>query len=183
MKLLGRCYKDLKLYKEAEELYKKLVEKYPEDKFLYKEYIQIKTIDKSPEDLVSELANILKVSSASENVHIRLLLAGTLKKLGLFAEAVEHYRLALDISPGDFYVLKQLGFCHMKMNNPQSAITVLKDAFLNDPSDYYVRTSLTSACKETGELDRLVKLIDEAIKLHPHQKSLWGFKKKILKHL
>lgn len=75
--LLARCYKKLKFYKEAKELYEKLVSKCPEDKFLYKEYIEVKSVDKPPEELVKELDSILKVSSVSGNVHLRLLLAGT----------------------------------------------------------------------------------------------------------
>ncbi|HPZ07411.1 MAG TPA: tetratricopeptide repeat protein [Candidatus Eremiobacteraeota bacterium] len=183
MKLLARCYKNLKLYKEAEGLYKKLIEKYPKDGFLYKEYIEVKTIDKSPEEIVKELDAILKVPSNSENVHMRLFQAGTLKKLGRFNEALEHYKIALNRSPGDIYTLKQAGFCYIKMGFFKEAISTLKEAFLNDPSDYYVKTSLTSAYKQTGDLEEFVKLIEEAIKKHPGEKKLWGFKKKILKQI
>ena len=151
--------------------------------FRSKEYIEVKTIDKSPEEIVKELDAILKVPSNSENVHMRLFQAGTLKKLGRFNEALEHYKIALNRSPGDIYTLKQAGFCYIKMGFFKEAISTLKEAFLNDPSDYYVKTSLTSAYKQTGDLEEFVKLIEEAIKKHPGEKKLWGFKKKILKQI
>jgi tetratricopeptide (TPR) repeat protein len=181
--LLARCYKKLKFYKEAKELYEKLVSKCPEDKFLYKEYIEVKSVDKPPEELVKELDSILKVSSVSGNVHLRLLLAGTLKGTGNFEEAIKHYRIALETMPGDIYILKQLGFCYMKMRNFTDAISVLRSVFLSDPGDYYVKTSLISACKKTGEIESFIKLIEETIKKHPSEKKLWGLKKKMIKLL
>jgi len=183
MKFLAACYKKLKNHKEAVELYEKLIEKFPGDKFIYKEYIELKAVDRSPEEIIKELEAMVKVSSASENIHLRVLLASTLKKAGRFKEEIEHYKFCLNYSTDDLYVLKQLGFCYGKMGEPYSAINVLRKAFLRDPLDYYVRSSLMSAFQETGEFEDFVKLIDEAIKNHPKEKALWGFKRKILKKL
>ncbi len=180
---LARCYKNLKFYKEATDIYEGLVKKCRDDKFLYREYIEVKSADKPPEELVKELDSILKVSSVSGNVHLRLFLAGKLKDLERFDEAVKHYRLALEQMAGDIYILKQLGFCYMKMKHFNDAISVLSKVFLHDPGDYYVKTSLISACKKTGEIEALVKLIEEAIKKHPSEKKLWGLKKKMVKLL
>ena len=183
MKLLARCYKNMNNYKEAEELYEKLIIKCPDDKFIYKEYIEVKAVDKSLEDFLEDLEKILKVPAFSENVHLRLLLAGKLKKAGRLKEAIKEYKICLEVWPGDLYILKQLGFSYMKIEDLNSAIKVLKPVFLRDPKDYYVKSSLMSAFRKTGEVDDFVKLIEDAIKRYPQEKTLWGFKKKVLNKL
>ena len=183
MRFLARAYKKLEYFKEARELYEKLLKKCPDDKFIYKEYIELKAVDKTPGEFTKDLEAIMKVSSASENIHLRLLFAGTLKKAKRFSEAIEQYEKCLLEDPKDSYILKQAGFCYMKMEDYEKAINVLSSAFLFDPGDYYVKSSLMSAYGKRGKLHDFVKLIDRAIKKHPHEKALWGFKKKVLNKL
>jgi tetratricopeptide (TPR) repeat protein len=183
IKLLARCYKKLKYYKKAEKLYKKLLEQYPEDEFLYKEYIEIKSIDKSPEDIIKELEKILKVSYGNKNAHIRIYYGNILQKLERYNEAIFHYEMALNQLIDNIYITKQLGFCYMKINRPEKAIEIFENSFLKYPADYYIKTSLISLYKKTGVLKDFVKLVEEAIKLHPEEKILFGLKKKILKEI
>jgi len=183
MKLLARCYKKLSYYKEAEELYEKLLVKYPEDEFLYKEYMEIRAIGRSQEDIINELDKILKVSSGNKNTHIRIYYGKLLQNLERYGEAITQYEKALEILSHNIFLIKQIGFCHMKANNSEKAIEIFEKSFLKYPTDYYIKTSLISLYKKTGLLKNFVKLIEDALKLHPEEKSLFGLKKKILKEI
>ena len=164
---------------EAIAAYERLLALEPKDRFAYKELMRLKTADASPEEAASALGGLMKAGGRDRNPHLKTLLADRLRKAGKLEQAVAEYESALALEPGDPYVLAQLGFTYKKLGREREAMETLSQAFLAKPADPYVRKSLESLLTKRVELDRMLKLIDEALKRHPHVKSLYGIRKRI----
>ena len=141
--------------------------------------MRLKTADASPEEAASALGGLMKAGGRDRNPHLKTLLADRLRKAGKLEQAVAEYESALALEPGDPYVLAQLGFTYKKLGREREAMETLSQAFLAKPADPYVRKSLESLLTKRVELDRMLELIDEALKRHPHVKSLYGIRKRI----
>ena len=164
---------------EAIAAYERLLAVEPKDRFAYKELMRLKTADASPEEAASALGGLMKAGGRDRNPQLKTLLADRLRKAGKLEEAVAEYESALALKPGDPYVCAQLGFTYKKLGREREAAETLSQALLAKPADPYVRKSLESLLTKRAELDRMLELIDEALKRHPHVKSLYGIRKRI----
>jgi len=164
---------------EAIAAYERLLALEPKDRFAYKELMRLKTAGASPEEAAAALGGLMKAGGRDRNPQLKTLLADKLRKAGKLEQAVAEYESALALKPGDPYVSAQLGFTYKKLGLDVQAAETLSQAFLAKPADPYVRKSLESLLTKRAELDRMLELIDEALKRHPHVKSLYGIRKRV----
>lgn len=164
---------------EAVRLYEQLIALDPQDRFAYKELMRLRTEGAPADQAAAELKGLMRSGDRSKNPHLRTLAADRLRKAGKLTEAVAEYAAALALAPGNAYALSQLGFCYRRLGRVDEAMETLGKAFLADPASPYVRKSLEALCKKSGRLSRLASLVEEALRLHPEVKSLYGFRKRL----
>lgn len=180
-KLRASIYEKMGKTDEAQKTYLEYLEEKPEDQFAYKEAIKLKIKDKSPAQAVRELRQLLKVGGRQDNAHLRTLLAGQLEKQEKYDEAVEEYKKALELEPGNAFALKQMGFCLVRAGRGEEALPHLEEGFRQDPGDFYVRSSLLSLYRKLGREGDGAKFFREVIQANPAFKKLWSFVRKLEK--
>lgn len=151
----------------------------PSDRFAYKELMRLKTEKSAPEEAASALKGLMRSGSRAANPHLKTLAADRFRKAGKLEEAAVEYEEALELEPGNAFVLAQLGFTYKKLGRDEAAFGALAKAFLAKPEDPYVRKSLEALAKKRGEMARFLSLLDEALKLHPSVKLLHGVRKRV----
>jgi tetratricopeptide (TPR) repeat protein len=164
-------------HREAIALYERVLKLRPGDRFAYKELMRLRTAEAPPAEAAAALKGLVRTGERRKDPQLRTLAADRLRSAGQVAEAAAEYGAALELDPGNTYALSQLGFCYRRLGDAEKAMETLARAFLARPADPYVRKSLVSICREEGQLDRLLALIDEALRLHPDVKALYGVRK------
>jgi len=181
-KLRAQTYEKMGKDSQAQKDYGEyLEEREGQDQFAYKENIKLKLKGKDPEVKIKELKNLLKFSQGEKSFHLYNLLGKELENQKRFDEALEIYKKALEIEPGDPFVLKQAGFCLYRGGREGEALFFLEEAFKADPSDFYTRSSLLAAYKKTSEIERGIEFFKGIIQKDPSQKKLWGVIRKLSK--
>ncbi len=153
----------------------------PDDQFAYKEQIKLKIKGLASADAVRELSRLLQVGKRGENIHLHNLLAEQLERTGNDQEAVRQYQQALTIEPGNYFTLKKLGFCLVRLQREEEALEYLKQAFQAEPGDYYTRSSLFSLFKKLNRLEEGIEYFSEIIREKPGFNNLWGIVRKLAK--
>jgi tetratricopeptide (TPR) repeat protein len=181
--LRGLATAEVKLgrHSEAVRLYEKLLEFDPNDRFSYKELMRLRTAGAPEGEAASALKGLMRSGGRGKNPYLKALAADRLRGAGMLREAAAEYEAALSLEPGNAYALAQLGFCYRRLGDIGKAIDTLGKAFLADPTNPYVRRTLESMCKKDNRRPYLLDLVDEALKLHPDVKSLYGFRKRAAK--
>ena len=169
--------------KEASALYERLLELKPKDRFAYKELMRLRTADAPADEAADALKGLMRSGDRGKNPHLKTLAADRLRSAGRFQEAIAEYKASLALGPGDPYALRQLGFCYRKLGQNDEAFEILRKAFITDPANRYVRTGLQSLCRETDRLGELAELVEDALRLHPEEKTLFGMRNKLQKNL
>jgi tetratricopeptide (TPR) repeat protein len=166
---------------EAMELYEKVLELDPKDRFTYKELMRLRTSDTSAEKAASALKGLMRSGDRAKNPHLKTLAADRLRKAGKDEEAAVEYEAALALEPGNAYALAQLGFCYRRLGRTDEAIETLGQAFVADPNNVILRKTLESMSRSANRLEELAALIEEAIRRHPETKMLYGMRKRVLR--
>jgi|SRR3990172_392877 len=179
LKYLAQIYKKQNEWERALEIYQKVIELMPKDEFCYKEYLQLKARGWTPQKVEGELKAILRVSDKKDNPYLHALRGQNLKSMGQWEEAIMEYQKAIQLAPGDNFLLKQLGFCYSHLQRYTEAAETLKIPFIQNPNDIYVRTALIAAYKKTKNIDGLIAVLKEALGKHPEVKSLYGILRKL----
>ncbi|MGH9319233.1 MAG: tetratricopeptide repeat protein, partial [Vicinamibacteria bacterium] len=164
---------------EAVNAYEKLLVLEPGDRFAYKELMRLKTEGEKPDEAAAALKGLMRTGGRDRNPHLKTLAADRLRKAGKLPEAAQEYEQALELEPGNPYMLAQLGFLQKKLGLEEEAVETLSRAFLSNPSDNYVRRSLESLLKKRTALPRFLELVSQALSMHPEVKSLHGIRKRL----
>jgi tetratricopeptide (TPR) repeat protein len=96
---------------------------------------------------------------------------------------MSEYKKALEIKPGNRYILKQLGFCLKNMGKTKEALNYLKQAFAKDPSDNIVNSTLKSLFKELDLCQEGINYYKKIIRENQGFKNLWGSVNKLANYL
>jgi len=182
-KLMGSIYEKMGENEKAAQYYDKYLDKKPEDEFAYKEKLKLKMKNKDPKKAVKELKAMLKVGDKNDNVFLHHLFAEKLEKIDKYEEAFKEYKKSLEIEPGNDFAIKQAGFSLYKMGEYERALDYLKEAFRNDPSDYYIKATLLSIFKKSGLIEEGIVFFKEIINHNQGYNKLWGTVKKLSKEL
>jgi len=183
LKYLAIIYKKTKRYQDALSIFEKIIKISPQDSHAYKEYLRLRTREKPVEKVVEEINQVMKVSIISENAHLHDLQGDNLKKLKMYEEAIKEYEKGLKLADNASYFKGKIGFCYLRMGNYLKAVEMLSPLFIQEPSNYYIKTALESAYRKLNSLEGFYQDIQSAIEKHPQLKSLWGFSRKIEKEL
>lgn len=170
-------------HQKAADVYQRICDLDPGDEFSYKELLRLKSKNKEPTDVSREIKTILKVSKAADNPHLHSELALNLKKAGKYEEAIAEFQNALALSPNNTFILSHLGFCYSKLRMPSKVVETLSTPFIENPKDFYVKSSLMAAVKKGRYWKEFKKIVEKAIETHPREKTLWGLVKKIDREL
>lgn len=165
----------------AIQLYEKVVQHNKTDDFAYERLIALKTQGKSAEEKIRELETIVKLPTHRKNIYLLGLLAQEYKKAKMWDKAEETYRRLMQLTPGNLFYKKQMGFLYAKKGNPERAIVLLEDCLLEDPDDTYVRSALFTAYQKLNAKERALETIDKILLRYPEKKSYFGIRKKVRK--
>ena len=170
-------------WNEALELYEKLRALDPEDRFVRKEILRLKGLSRSDKRLVKELEAVVNVPSRRDDAQLHGLLAQKLRETDQVREAAAEYQTASSLDPNNLYFVKQQGFCHYRLKEYGEAVECLGQAFRKDPGDFIVKTTLEKIYNTLGRLDEFLCLLEDVLRLHPHNVKVMGTIKKIKKLL
>jgi hypothetical protein len=173
----------MKKLDQALEIFEKVENLSPEDLFVKKEILRLRSRTRPETQVLKELQTVIGMESKKGDAQVHGLLAQKLKGAGQVREAAVEYGKASSLEPQNPYFLKQQGFCLYRMGNHNEAIQCLSEAFRKDPSDYYVRGTLEKSYEALGNLKGLLDLLEETSRQHPEQKSLLGTIKKVRKKM
>lgn len=169
------------LQDEALLVYKTLAGILPEDPFIKKEVMRLKSLNRSPEKTIRELEIALNMPSQRDNVQLRGLLAQQLKETGRLAEAAKQFETAWEREPDNPFFLKQAGFCYYKLEQYDKAVGTLSRAFKMDPADFIIKRTLETIYSSYGDLLELIDLFENIVQENPEQVALLGTIKKLKK--
>lgn len=168
---------------EALELYEKIKGLLPEDRFVAKEIIRLKGLSRSGDRVIDELKTAVGLSSRRDDPQLHGLLAQKLREAGQVQEAAAEYRTASNLAPDTPFFLKQQGYCHYSLKQYDQALDCLARAFRSDPADYYVLAALDKTYAALSRLEDFLSLLEQTLSLHPNQRNLMGWIKKVKKRL
>jgi tetratricopeptide (TPR) repeat protein len=153
-----------------------------EDEFALKEKIKLKLAEKTPEEAVKELKQLLRVGKYRDNHHLRTLLAEKLQETGQYPEAVATFKEALFNDPDSIYIKKNLGLTLYKAKRWEEALPYLKETLRSNPNDFYIRNTLQYVFKKLNRPQEGMEFFHQLIK-ETGINSLWGVYKKLAKEV
>ena len=179
----GRLLMKTGRWDEAAAAFEELHGKKPDDEAAFAAMVACRGRDREPRAFAEELERILSLPSKAGNIRLRFLLAEALDEAGLRGEAIGQLDECLRLRPGRLDVLRDVGFKLNRMKEHGRAAEVLGKAFLEEPGNNAVRTTMQAAYRRAGDLEGLVALLRRAVERHPGERSLWGMIKKAEKEL
>jgi tetratricopeptide (TPR) repeat protein len=171
----------LKRFDQALAAFEKLNRFHPADPFVQKEILRLRGRHRPPAQVLKELETVVGMESRKKDAQVHGLLAHKLKGAGRVREAAAEYHTAAGLEPENHYFLKQEGFCLYRLGDYTRAVSCLSEAFRKDPADYYVRGTLEKCFFALNDAQGWLDLLEEAVRLHPLQKSLLGVMAKVRK--
>lgn len=159
-------------------LYLQKLKEGPEDEGI--NYYRERYRDVPAQKAISEIENIYFLPDYEGNISLRLFLAELYKKTGDFKRAIEVYSECLKIKDSPF-VRKMLGFVYYKAGDMDKAFLYLKDAFIEDPSDHAVYTTISKIIERTGNIKEAETLVNETLSKHPGARQVYGLLNRLRK--
>ena len=169
----------MKKFDQALDCYEKIKELRPDDRFVQKEILRLRSCTRPQPQVLKELEAVASMDSKKGDPQIHGLLAQKLKDAGMIREAVAEYGAASALEPNNLFFLKQQGFCHYRLKDYAQAIHCLTEALHRDPQDIAVRKTLEKSFEAQGNLADFLNLLEETFRQHPGSKFLLGTIKKI----
>jgi tetratricopeptide (TPR) repeat protein len=171
----------MKKFDQALETFEKIKEISPNDSFVKKEILRLRSRTRPETQVLKELQTVIGMDSKKDDAQVHGFLAQKLKGTGQVREAAVEYEKASKLAPQNPYFLKQQGFCLYRMGNYNEAIQCLSEAFRKDSSDYFVRRTLEKSYEAEGNLKGFLDLLEKTFRQHPEQKSLLGTIRRVRK--
>ena len=180
---MGRALVSLGRFEEAEAQFDAAVERAREESMTIVENIVLDVVDALPEQsaqasekyLVGLLESKRGALSARDMVIFnRLGLA--LRRQGKWKEALENYRQALEVSPGDAGILYNMALAHADGNQYAQAVTGLEDALGRDADlgsgSKTVLANMADIFARAGQNARAREFYQRALELDPADRTL-----------
>ncbi len=182
---LARVYQERGEFRKALDLLQKVESTGEGTEFTRRQILELKAqlAGKTPEEVSQEVEQILTIPGQRERVELWQIRAESLRKAGKLEQAVEAYRQALRLDPENDYLRKQLGFLYKKMGRDELAEEYLVPIFLKTPEDPFIRNTVYSIYRKRNDLMGWISLLQEALRVHPEQKQLYGILRKFRSEL
>ncbi len=100
------------------------------------------------------------------------ILANVLAGQQAFQEAVPHYRMAIELFPGDAKFYLGLGGAFLRLREMDRAVSVFRDARDLDPQNVEAYRSLGEAYYRQGNFREAVWTWEEGLRIHPEDRDL-----------
>jgi len=107
------------------------------------------------------------LTHTSDNAMAELNLGEAIYKLGRTAEAIGHFKRALQIEPNEATIHGSLGSALMKIGQTKAALTHFQQSLEINPKQASVHSSLGVALLETGRAEESLAHLQTAVKIDP----------------
>ena len=165
-------------FARAEELLEKIVEDSPESRVAKSLLIEARTRSSPPAERVQELEDLFRIESRRKDPQLRYLQGRNRMQAGDPEGACEEFAAAVALDPESGFYRRHLAFALKRADRFPEAVRALRELFLEDPTDRYVRGAFQAACNASGNRNILTDTVREALRLHPDMKFLHGVLKK-----
>jgi tetratricopeptide (TPR) repeat protein len=132
------------------------------------------------EEAVAEIETIMALPDYDHDEDLHLCLAELYKKAGRYDRAAAVYEKVLRWGENGF-VRKLLGFALYRAGDLRAAQGQMREAFLEDPNDHFLTSTLRKLYRERGDPQGWEDLLAEALARHPEAVRLHGLLKKARK--
>lgn len=105
------------------------------------------------------------------NVQLNLMLADIYISEGVYKKAVPLYESILKQHPGDYVVLNNLAWSYFSLGDERALATAEK-AYASNPNDAPVCDTLGWILVETGNLDKGLEFLNQALEIDPNNKDI-----------
>ncbi len=129
-----------------------------------------------------EVKFMLKIEKFNRNEMLMFLLGVLLKEFGEYRLAVECFSYANKVNYKEVYV-RNIAFLLGKYGDYENAFKMLCEFLEKNPRDFYVWKSLYKLAKEQNMLDKLHSFLLELNEKYQNEKAIWGYIRKVKKHL
>jgi len=124
-----------------------------------------------------ELKNCLNYEKASTEYHYQL---GRIQEMqGLYEQAMDNYKKALELSPNHQKALFRLAYRCDLCGDEDAAIDYYKQVVSGSPVYVSALLNLAVLYEDCGEFDKAVQCVDKVLKFHPNHQRAMLFKKDI----
>jgi len=131
----------------------------------------------NPDAAAKELKNCANFENVSAEYHYQL---GRLEEMqGLYEEAMDNYRTALELSPNHQRVLFHLAFRCDLSGDEEAAIDYYQQILSTSPVYVSALLNLTVLYEDAGKFDKAAKCVDKVLKFYPNHLRAILFKKDI----
>lgn len=161
-------------YAKAEDLLEKILEDFPDSRMAKSLLIEARTRSASPTERVQELEDLFRIESRRNDPQLRYLQGRNRLEAGDAEGACREYAAAVELEPENGFYRRHLAFALKRAGRLPEAVSALRELFLEDPADRYVRSAFQAVCKASGNQTTLIESIQEALRLHPDMKFLFG---------
>jgi tetratricopeptide (TPR) repeat protein len=150
----------------------------PDDPEVRRLALEARTSGRAPAEVVAELDRALSTSVGRGDVQLWTLKAKKASEAGQWSVAAEAYLEAHRLDGRTGFHLRLAGFAFKKAGDLGRAIECLEPAFMQDPSDVYVRSCLLACVKTVHGPAQVRDLLERARQRHPEVRALLGLRRK-----
>ncbi len=160
----------------ASQLLRERVMARPDVKHFVYQYLKtfVENSRKSPRELYETLRQTTPGLAELTPAELDGLEAEYLIKNGKLEEALELINTLIEREPQKAYWQKRKAFLLLELERQEAALPLLKELFLKDPTDVFVRSSLESYYLHRNKIREWKQLLKETFTLHPNRMELFG---------
>ncbi len=160
----------------ASQLLRERVIARPDVKHFVYQYLKtfVESSRKSPKELYQTLRQTTPGLATLTESELDGLEAEYLIKNGKLEEALELINTLIEREPQKAYWQKRKAFLLLELERQEAALPLLKELFLKDPTDVFVRSSLESYYIHRNKVREWKQLLKETFTLHPNRLELFG---------
>ncbi len=148
------------------------LERFPDDKSLFEDYVMQRMKHEPPEATARELEALLTVGSHSQSLRLRERLAQTFRELKEPQRALDLMLECVRREPGNGYFLANVGYVYRELGQPEQALDYLERALEVRSEDRYAVNALVKTCRESGQSLRAVEFFQQRLAVAPQDRAL-----------
>ncbi len=171
----GNQFFNRRMYKDAEEIYKKIIEKYPSEKI---GYIQLGLLKLYMNQYKEAIQNFNKAISFSRDNDTFLFLCRSYLEAQMFNESKGCLDKSLSLYPVDSALLNLLSIYYKKIGNRKLSYSVLNKVLKNDQRNINANKNIYLLYLEDGKIHQAKEHIEILKEIDKQNLSYWGKEEK-----
>lgn len=153
-------------YREAIDLYKKVIAITPHDIIIYHNIGTCHFNQKQYHEAIEYYQKAIDIDPASATS--QLLIGNTFLELGNYQNAISHYQKAIDLDPQNAQAISSLGFCYYQASDFHKAIAYYQNAISIDGQNANYFNYLGFCNHKLNDFEKAVKHFQKAVELDPN---------------